>query len=88
MAKKIGVLVRNRQSEALRMSVGLILMDDEIVVVITEPLESTDEVREQIEAIREFEVPTFSIVPGSGFEEISRGELAERLLQFDVILPY
>lgn len=88
MAKKIAVLVRNRQSEALRMGVGLIMMDDEIGVIITEPLESTDEVREQIEAIREFGVPTFSLASGSGFEEISSAELAERLLQFDVTLPY
>lgn len=88
MAKKIAVLARNRQSEALRMGVGLIMMDDEIGIIITEPLQSTDEVREQIAAIREFDVPTFATVPGSGFEEISTGELADRLLQFDIILPY
>ena len=70
------------------MGVGLIMMDDEIGVILTEPLESTDEVREQIEAIREFGVPTFSLVSGNGFEEISSAELAERLLQFDVTLPY
>ncbi|MHB8881604.1 MAG: hypothetical protein ACYC69_08890 [Thermodesulfovibrionales bacterium] len=88
MAKKIAVLVRNRQSEALRMSVGLIMLDDEIGVIITEPLVGTDEVREQIEAIREFDVPTCSLVSGNSFDQISSEELAERLLRFDVILPY
>ena len=34
MQKKIAVLVRERQSEALRMSLGLILVDDQVDVYV------------------------------------------------------
>ena len=44
MAKKIAVLVRDRQGEALRMSVGITVMDDEVnVFVLDRAIESSEE---------------------------------------------
>jgi hypothetical protein len=44
MSKKIAILVRDRQGEALRMAVGAILMDDAIdVYVLDRKVEDTEE---------------------------------------------
>ena len=44
MAKKIAVLVRERQGEALRMAIGLTLRDDIVdVYVLDRPVDATED---------------------------------------------
>ncbi len=57
MAKKIAVLIRDRQDEALRMALGLILMDDIIdVYILDRKVEDTDENKTSIETMRDMDM--------------------------------
>jgi hypothetical protein len=89
MAKKIAVVVRDRQGEALRMSIGLIVLDDEVDVIVTEPLQ------EEWRAFLENDVSMLvhavaSTVPIEGVdaEQLSHEELAVKLLEYDNVLAY
>jgi hypothetical protein len=88
--KRIAVVVRNRQAEGLRMSLGLLLLDDAVdVFVLDGKLEGTEENLTHLEAMKEFEVKIWTNTePAEGVEHLSTGEIAERLLQYDHILPY
>ena len=90
MAKKIAVILRDRPSEALRMSIGLIVLDDEVEILVTEPLNDEDaaylnnEVKDLVSGVS-------STVPLKGVDdvdEITVEDMATKLLQFDNILPY
>jgi len=91
-AKKIAVIVRNRQSEAFRMSVGLTVLDDIIDVFITEPIKDDKETLTQLEGVKEMKelgiINLFTTVKGTGFEFITVEDMAGRLLDHDNILPY
>ena len=89
MAKKIGVIVRDRQGEALRMSLGLIVLDDEVDIIVTEPLSDDNKdflSNEVIDLVAN--VYTTVPIPGVDIQQISNDELAARLLEYDNILPY
>lgn len=91
-AKKIAVIVRNRQSEAFRMSVGLTVLDDIIDVFITEPVKDDKETLTQLEGVKEMKelgiINLFTTVKETGFESITVEDMAGRLLEHDNILPY
>lgn len=89
MAKKIGVIVRDRQGEALRMSLGLIVLDDEVDIIVTEPL-SDDNKDFLSNEVMDLVANVYTTVPISGvdIQQISNDELAARLLEYDNILPY
>ncbi|HCL81243.1 MAG TPA: hypothetical protein DHW81_03140 [Nitrospiraceae bacterium] len=90
--KKIAVIVRDRQSEAFRMGVGLTVLDDTIDVFITRPLKDDKETLAQLEGVKEMMelgiVNLFTTVEGTGFEFITANVMAGRLLEHDSILPY
>ncbi len=90
MAKKIAVLVRDRQGEALRMAVGLILLDDQIdVFVLDRKIEETEDNTMNIETMRELEMNLFSTSPDNpGMTLITPDELGETLLAYDHVVPY
>lgn len=90
MAKKIAVLVRDRQEEALRMSIGLTLMDDAIdVYVMEKKIEDSEDNQLNIETLKEMEVPLYSNCDNNvGMEYLSTKELSEKLLSYDHVLPY
>ncbi len=90
MAKKIAVLVRERQGEALRMSLGLTLVDDVVdVYVLDRKLEETEPNTLNLEIMREMEIKIYTNHRANkGFEYCSTGEIAQRLLQYDHVLPY
>ncbi len=90
MARKIAVLVRDRQSEALRMSLGLTLVDDVIdVYVLDRKLEETEEISSNVELIKEMDMKIYSNhKENEGMEYLSTGEMAQKLLQYEHILPY
>lgn len=90
--KKIAVIVRDRQAEAFRMSVGLTVLDDEIDVFITRHLKGDEETLAQIEGVKEMRelgmVNLFATVEEKGFELITLNDMAGMLLEHDSILPY
>lgn len=88
MDKRIAVIVRDRQSEALRMSIGLTILEDLVEIYLTEPLKEEDEMTLQLEGVRELNIPVFSISGDSGFEDITIEAMAERLLKADNIIAY
>ena len=90
MARNIAVLVRDRQEEALRMSVGLTLMDDSIdVYVMDNKIEPSEENELNIETIKEMEMNLFSnCADNSDMQYLSTREISERLLSYDHVLAY
>ncbi len=90
MGKKIAVLVRDRQGEALRMSVGITLMDDAIdVYVLDRKVESNPDNDLNIETIGDMGMKlATNTKENTNMEFISTEELAKKLLEYDHILPY
>jgi len=89
MAKKIAVLVRDRQAEALRMSVGLTLADDEVnVFVMDKRLESDENIDLNVETLGDMDAKIFSNNPENKFEQMTTEQIARALAGYDVIIPY
>lgn len=90
--KKIAVIVRDRQAEAFRMSVGLTVLDDTIDVFITQPVKNDEETLIQLEGIKEMMemgiIRVFSIRQGTDFQYITMEDMAGKILEYDHILPY
>ncbi len=90
MTKKIAVLVRNRQGEALRMSLGLTLLDDVVdVYVMGRPLETAGEDALHLETIKDMEMKICTdCKENADIEFIATEDIAVRLLEYDHVLPY
>ena len=88
--KRIAVLVRDRQSEALRMSLGLLLLGDEVdVYVLDRELEKTEETLLHLGTMKEFEVKMYAnLGQGEDAEYLPTEEIARKLSQYDHVLPY
>jgi len=89
-ARKIAVIVRDRQGEALRVAGGLTLADDTIdVFILDQKLDRADPaVAAPLELIAELGLAVYSTDAGNGFPTISLGEMANKLLEYDLVLPY
>jgi hypothetical protein len=89
MKKKIAVIVRDRQAEALRMAVGLTLANDEVnVFVMDVPLERSDETDMSLQALKELGVRIYSNVRDNETVFMETGEIARALVHYDNIIPY
>ncbi len=91
MAKRIAVLVREkeRQGEALRMSLGLILLDDITDVYVMEKMENNEDNMHYIDTCKEMDMKVYTnCKDNKGMEYIASEELAGKLLDYDNILPY
>jgi len=89
MPKKIAVLVRDRQEEALRMAVGLTIADDEVAVfVMDEKLGDNEVVAMNLEILKELGVTIYSNNLANDFEQMSTEAIARALLRYDSVLPY
>ena len=90
MTKKIAVIVRDRQIEALRMSIGLTLVDDEIdLFVLNRKLEQSEQTALNNETTQDMEMKIFSnIEQGEPVQYLAGQEMANTLLTYDHILPY
>jgi len=88
--KKIAVIVRERQSEALRVSGGLTLADDTIeVFVLDRKLEKNDpEIAKPLELVNDLDLKMYSNNPENGYTTISLEEMAKKLLEYDLVVPY
>ena len=84
------MLVRDRQGEALRMSLGLTLVDDIIdVYVLDGKLEGTEQDRLNFELMKEMGMKIYSNYQGNeDVEYLSTEKIAQKLLEYDHILPY
>jgi len=90
MSKKIAVVVRDRQSEAFRMAVGLTLEDDEVnVFVMDKKLDDSDEsLSLNVETCNDLDVKIYSNNPANTFEQMSTEDIARALVNYDSVLPY
>jgi hypothetical protein len=90
MSKKIAILVRDRQGEALRMAVGAILMDDAIdVYVLDRKVEDTEDNALNLETMGDMDVKTFTnSSENADMEYVATEDIAARLLDYDHIVPY
>jgi len=88
--KKIAIVVRDRQSEALRMGVGMILADDLVgVFVMDRKVEESDDNSMNLETMVDMDVKVYTNFKGNeNIEYLSTEEVAQKLLEFDNILPY
>lgn len=90
MSKKIAVVVRDRQAEALRMAVGLTLEDDEVnVFVMDKKLDVSDEsVSLNVETCNDLDIKMYSNNPENALEQMSTEDIARALVNYDSVLPY
>ena len=90
LPKRIAVLVRERQGEALRVAVGLTLKDDRVeVFVLDRRLEATPENAANVAVLAEMEMRIATNCAGNAdLELLSNGELARQIAACDVIVPY
>ena len=90
MAKKIAILVRDRQGEGLRMGVGMMLADDLVTVfVLDRKIEETENNMLNLETMNDMDIKTYTNFKGNeNIEYLSTEEIAQKLLEFDNILPY
>ncbi|MHB9112128.1 MAG: hypothetical protein ACYC4D_05820 [Thermoleophilia bacterium] len=88
--KKIAVMVRDRQGEALRMSLGLILADDEVTVFnVGAPIERNDENNLSIESLEMMDCVLYSVNEvDEGFQSITMQDIPTKLLDYDHVVPY
>ncbi len=88
--KKIAVIVRDRPAEALRVAGGLTLADDTIeVFVLDKKLDKSNaEIAAPLELVTELELKMYSNNPENGYTAITLEEMAKKLLEYDVVVPY
>jgi hypothetical protein len=90
MTRRIAVLVRDRQAEALRMALGLVLLDDTVdVYVLDRKLEDGEQIRLHLATLKEFDFRIYTNDPANeGLECLSAEEIARRLPDYHHALPY
>ncbi|MCL4472386.1 MAG: hypothetical protein M1539_02195 [Actinobacteria bacterium] len=88
--KKLAVIVRDRQGEALRMSLGLVLADDEVTVYnLGAPIERNDDNNLNIESLEMMDCKLFSVNQADeGFEQINMQQVPLKLLEYDHVIAY
>lgn len=84
----IAVIARDRQAEALRMSIGLTVLNDSVDIFLTEKFKKEESAETQLEVIRDLNLKIYSTVSGSQFEYISPDALSDKLLEYEKVLPY
>jgi hypothetical protein len=89
-AKKIAVIVRDRQSEALRVSGGLTLADDTIEVFVLDGKLDKDkpQIAQPLELVTDLDLKIYSNNAENGFTTIGLDEMARKLLEYDIVVPY
>ncbi len=88
--KKIAVIVRDRQAEALRVAGGLTLADDTIeIFVLDRKLDkNASEVAAPLELVSDLDLKMYSNNPENGSTPVTLEEMAKKLLEYDVVVPY
>ena len=90
MAKKIAVLTRDRQGEALRMALGIILMDDVIdVYVLDRQLEENADINLNIQTMEDMDMQLYTNCrENNNLDYLTTEEIAQKLCDYDHIVFY
>jgi hypothetical protein len=90
MTKRIAVLVTNRRGEALRMALGLTLMDDVVDVYFLDGrLEAAEPEALDLDLLKEMGLKVYSNRRDEAeMEFASIAEIAETLPGYDHVIPY
>jgi aspartokinase len=90
MAKKIAVIVRERQHEALRMALGITLLDDIIdVYILDRKIEENEANTMNLEMMKEMKINIFTNCrENNDMFYVPTEDIAKRILEYDLILPY
>jgi hypothetical protein len=88
--KRIAVIVRDRQAEALRVAGGLTLADDTIEIFVLDGKldRNASEVAMPLELVTDLDLKMYSNNPENGNTTVTLEEMAKRLLEYDVVVPY
>ena len=88
--KRIAVIVRDRQGEALRVSGGLTLADDTIEVFVLDGKldKKNPEIAQPLELVADLDLKVYSNNAENGFMPISLEDMARKLLEYDFVVPY
>lgn len=88
--KKIAVIARDRQAEALRVAGGLTLADDTIeVFILDRKLDKTDpEIMKPLELVSDLDLAVYSNNKENGYTTLTLEEMARKLLEYDLVVPY
>ena len=88
--KRIAVVVRDRQGEALRVAGGLTLADDSVEVFLLDRKldKGSAEVAQPLELVNDLELKVYSNNAENGFTTITLEEMAKKLLEYDVVVPF
>lgn len=88
--KKILVIVRDRQAEALRVAGGLTLADDTIeVFLLDRTLDKKDPaIAQPLELVTDLDLKVYSNNAENGSAAMSVEELAKKMLEYDIVVPY
>ena len=88
--KQLAVIVRDRQGEALRMALGMVLADDAVTVFnLEKPIERNDDNNLNIESLEMMDCKLYSVNEADeGFEQINMQEIPLKLLEYDHVIPY
>jgi hypothetical protein len=87
---KVAVVVRDRQSEALRMALGYTISVDKVsVYIMDDKLDTSDLMIEQaLEGLNAMDALIYTNVPENPFEFLDTERIALDLLGFDAVVPY
>lgn len=89
MGKKVAVLVRDMQHEALRMAVGLTLGDSSVsVFVMDKKLPSDENIDLNVETLGDMDGKIYSNNPENKFEQMTTEDISRALTGYDVVIPY
>ncbi len=89
MAKKVAVVVRDRQHEALRMAIGLTLKDAVVsVYVMDNKLASDENIDLNVETIGDMDGKIYSNNPENKFDQLTTEEIAHALADADAVIAY
>jgi len=88
--KKVAVVVRDREEEALRMAVGLTIMVDEVdVFILDKKIEKNEKNELNLQTLKELGRMVFTNNPENvDMQYLSTEEIAFKLLEYDHIIPY
>ncbi len=90
MPKKIAVLARDRQSEAFRISSGLIMMDDVIDVFVLDRKVADDaDTQRNVSLCKDMGLTLYTNTKeNADLEYLTTEALADKLVEYDIVDPY
>ena len=87
MSKKYAIVTKDRQGEAFRVGLGLILLDDEVeIFIVGSPLSDEEMAKSQFANVKEMELPLHFV--GGADSTMSDSDFSKGLPEFDQVIPF